>query len=94
MTGSFVSAYLYSNHYEGDVKLDAETLQTVLGILGTVWVSSAITFLSVMNRKYLHTFYSLDTASDYKRKCFLSAGEDQDDLKSKVLKDHPDVYRT
>ena len=92
MAGSVGSFYLYSTHYEGDIKLDAETLQTVLGVLGTVWVSSAIAFLSVMNRKYLHTFYNFDTASDYKRKCFLSAGEGQDDLKRKLLRDHPDIY--
>ncbi|GMH86951.1 hypothetical protein TrST_g4851 [Triparma strigata] len=94
MAGSVGSVYLYSTHYEGDIKLDAETLQKVLGVLGTVWMSSAIAFVSVMDRKYLHTFYSLDTTSDYKRKSFLSAGEDQDYLKSKILKDQPDVYRT
>ena len=95
LVGSVASVALYnSNYYDQDVKLEVETLQTVLGVLGTVWMSSAIAIVSVMDRKYLHTFYSLDMASDYKRKCFLSAGEDQDDLKSKVLKDHPDMYRT
>ncbi|GMH67149.1 hypothetical protein TrST_g14100 [Triparma strigata] len=95
LVGSVASVALYnSNYYDQDVKLEVETLQTVLGVLGIVWMSSAIAIVSVMDRKYLHTFYSLDMASDYKRKCFLSAGEDQDDLKSKVLKDHPDMYRT
>ena len=94
MVGSGASVYLYSTHYEGADKLNRETLQTVLGVLGTVWVSSAFAFVSVMNRKYLSTFYNLDTASDYKRKCFLSAREDQDDLKSKLLTDHPDIYRS
>ncbi|GMI02698.1 hypothetical protein TrVE_jg6934 [Triparma verrucosa] len=90
MAGSFVSAWLYSNHYEEDDKLDTETLQTVLSVLTAFWITSAASFVACMNRSYLHTFYSLDTTSDYKRKCFLSAGEGQDDLKSKILKDHPD----
>ena len=94
MAGSGASVYLYSAHYEGDDKFDAETLQTVLSVLGTVWVSSAFAFVSVMNRKYLSTFYNFDTASDYERKCFLNAREDQDDVKNDLLTNHPDVYHT
>ncbi|GMI14562.1 hypothetical protein TrVE_jg10532 [Triparma verrucosa] len=33
-------------------------------------------------------------SSDYERKCFLNAREDQDDVKSDLLTDHPDVYHT
>ena len=100
MAGSVGSVYLYSNHYsvgdEGDdtEKIDAETLQTVLGSLSVIWLASAVTFISVMNRKYLSTFYNFDTVSDYERKCFLNAREDQDDVKSETLADHPDVYHT
>ena len=94
MAGSVGSVYLYSAHYEGDEKLDVETLKTVLGILGAVWVSSAVTFTLVMRRKYLSTFYSLDTASDYFRKICLNAREDQDDVKSDVLNYHPDNYKS
>ncbi|GMH78487.1 hypothetical protein TrST_g4778 [Triparma strigata] len=95
LVGSVASVALYNSHYnDEDVKLDAATLQTVVGILGIVWVSSAIALVSVMNRKYLSTFYNFDTASDYERKCFLNAREDQDDVKSDLLTDHPDVYRT
>eukprot|EP00519_Triparma_laevis_P013328 CAMPEP_0182492156 /NCGR_PEP_ID=MMETSP1321-20130603/1371_1 /TAXON_ID=91990 /ORGANISM="Bolidomonas sp., Strain RCC1657" /LENGTH=135 /DNA_ID=CAMNT_0024694563 /DNA_START=108 /DNA_END=512 /DNA_ORIENTATION=- len=94
MAGSIISVSLYLTHYQGDNKLDADMLHTVLGSLGAIWLVSAVTFISVINRNYHNTFYSLDTTSDYKRKCFLSAREDQDDLKSKILKDHPGVYRT
>ncbi|GMH84634.1 hypothetical protein TrST_g812 [Triparma strigata] len=94
MTGSFVSAYLYSNHYQDDDKLDTESLQAVLGSLSAIWVLSALSLVLVMDRKYLSTFYNFDTASDYERKCFMNAREDQDDLKSELLTDHPDMYRT
>ena len=94
LVGSIAIVYFYSNHYSEDSKLSAETLQTVWVSLGAVWIMSAMAFTLAMDRNYLHTFYNFDTASDYKRKSFLSAGEGQDDLKSKILKDHPDVYRT
>ena len=92
MAGSIISVSLYLTHYQGDDKLDADMLHTILGSLGAIWLVSAVTFISVINRNYRNTFYSLDTASDYKRKCFLSARGDQDDLKSKILKDHPGIY--
>ncbi|GMI02553.1 hypothetical protein TrLO_g8533 [Triparma laevis f. longispina] len=47
-----------------------------------------------MKREYLHSFVSLETASEYNRKVVLNLRVDQDDLKSTVvLKIHPDVYR-
>jgi hypothetical protein len=93
LASSFVSSHLYSKHYEeGDNKLDANTLQTVLAVMCAIWITSLITFVSVMNKKYLRTFYNLDTASEYNRKIVLNYREDQDEYKQGALTDHPDIY--
>ncbi|GMH82328.1 hypothetical protein TrST_g12551 [Triparma strigata] len=91
--GSFVAAHLYSNYYEGTTKLSDETLKNVLVTLSVVWLVSAVSLVSVVKKDYLRTFYSLETISEYKRRCLMSFREDQEDLKSKVLKEHPDVYK-
>ena len=91
LVSSFVSSHLYSKRYEGDDKLDANTLQTILAVMCAVWITSLITFVSVMKKKYLRTFYNLDTASEYNRKCVLNYREDQDEYKQGALTDHPDI---
>ncbi|GMH93488.1 hypothetical protein TL16_g12643 [Triparma laevis f. inornata] len=64
----FVSVYLHLTYYEeGDTKLDVETLQAILGSLCAIWLTSAVAFASIMKRKYLRTFFSLETASDFNR---------------------------
>ena len=68
MMSCFVSSWLYSNYYDKDDKLSDETLQTVLSVLGAMWITSAVTFTLVINRSHLQTFYNLDTASDYCKK--------------------------
>ena len=87
-----MSVHVYSTYYNEDVKLNNETLQTVFGSLVAVWFVSAVTFALVIKRKYLHTFYDMDTASTYNRKAFLHLREDQDLEKSVALADHPDIY--
>ena len=71
-----MSVHVYSTYYNEDVKVDDKTLQTVLGSLVAIWFVSAVTFALVIKRKYLHTFYDMDTASIYSRKYFLKLGED------------------
>ncbi|GMH96203.1 hypothetical protein TrST_g13193 [Triparma strigata] len=93
VVGSFLSVYAYSNYYDEDEKIDGETLQTTLGSLVSIWFVSAVTFALVIKREYLHTFYSMETASAYNRKNFLHHKEDQDDKKKGVLSLHPDVYK-
>ena len=87
-----MSVYAYSNYYNGDEKIDGETLQTALISLVAIWFVSAVTFSLVIKRKYLHTFYDMDTASTFNRNVFSSLREDQDLEKSYVLTIHPDVY--
>lgn len=50
-------------------------------------------FISVINKKFLRTFYSVETASNYHRTLYSSRRVDQDELKSKALSAHPDVYK-
>ena len=83
---------MYSTYYNEDVKLDDKTLQTVLGSLVAIWFVSAVTFALVIKRKYLHTFYDMDTASTFNRKAFLHLREDQDLDKAGFLTIHPDIY--
>ena len=64
----------------------------MLGSLVAVWFVSAVTFALVIKRKYLHTFYDMDTLSTFNRKAFLHLREDQDLKKSEYLTLHPDVY--
>ena len=88
-----MSVYAYSNYYNGDEKLDDETLQNALISLVAIWFVSTVTFASVIKREFLHTFYDMDTASTYNRKAFLHLREDQDFEKSWSLTVHPDVYK-
>ena len=84
---------MYSTNYSKEDKLDDETLQTVLGSLMAIWLLSFVTFASVINREYLHTFYDMDKTSSYNKKWFQSQREDQDLEKSTIFTCHPDVYK-
>ncbi|GMI00288.1 hypothetical protein TrLO_g11347 [Triparma laevis f. longispina] len=94
LVSSFVSVHLYSTYYnlDEDNKLDADALQVILGSLCAVWIISLLAFISVVNWKYLRTFYNMDTGSEYNRKSFLSYKNDQEHLKAKILKVHSGVY--
>lgn len=84
---------MYTTHYDGPAKLDEGTLQVALGSLYAIWLISLIAFASVIKHKHIHTFYSLDTASDFNKTRFLSLREDEDESKSITLKWHPDIYK-
>ena len=65
LAASFVSASLYSSHYEVDgdsTKLSNDTLKAILASLYSVWFISGVVFIAVIKREYFHTFFSLDTA--------------------------------
>lgn len=68
--GSFVSAYLYTG-YESDEddipKRDDDTLWMALGSLYAIWFASLVAFMSVVDRKYLHTFINLQTKSSFNK---------------------------
>ena len=96
VVASFVSLYLYANHYEEEEenegeKLNNATLQFVMAILCGSWIVSAGVFFSSVKREYLHSFWSFDSTSSFRRKLFLSYCEDEDESKSRFLKSHPDT---
>ncbi|GMH95951.1 hypothetical protein TrST_g6062, partial [Triparma strigata] len=94
---SFVSSSLYLSHYnegEGDTtKLSDDTLKTILASLYSVWFLSSVTFIAVIKREYLHTFFSLETASDFSKRFYLDLREDQEETKGAMLSYHCDVYK-
>ena len=47
-----------------------------------------------MKRKYLRTFYSLETASDFNRAKFSTLRDDQDEEKSEMILFHPHIYQS
>ena len=98
LAASFVSASLYSSHYnegeEDTTKLSDDTLKTILASLYSIWFISAVAFIAVINREYWHKFFSLDTASDYNKRFFVNLRDDQDEAKSSMFSCHPDVYKS
>ena len=92
LASSFVSSHIYSKHYEGDDKVDVSTLEAILAVMCAVWIASAVTFISVINKKYLRTFFSFEDAKTYHRRIVLNLRDDQEELKSGALTDHPDIY--
>ena len=97
LAASFVSVSLYSSHYEGDgntTKLSDDSLKAILASLYSVWFISGVVFIAVIKREYWHTFFSLDTASDYNKRFFVNLRDDQDEAKSSMFSCHPDNYKS
>ncbi|GMH67918.1 hypothetical protein TrLO_g3040 [Triparma laevis f. longispina] len=90
--GSFVAAYLFTSHYEGEVKIDDTILRAVLGSLYAAWIISATVFVLSIKRKFLATFFNTLTASQFKKQNISTLREDQDNLKSLVFYSRPDIY--
>ncbi|GMI00185.1 hypothetical protein TrVE_jg8506 [Triparma verrucosa] len=93
---SFVSARLYSDHYdeggEDTTKVSDDTLKAILASLYSVWFISGVVFM--IKREYLHTFISLETESDKEKRFFVNLRDDQDEAKSSMFSCHPDVYKS
>jgi len=97
----FVAAKLYLKYYdgafdmEGEVlggnrKLEAEMLWAgLLGLLGIFLVSS-LSFVGLMDRKYLHTFFGLTTGPQYSEIRFRTAKTDEQRIET--FGRHPSYY--
>lgn len=68
--GSFVAAYLFTSHYEGEVKIDDTILRAFLGSLYAAWFISATVFVLSIKRKFLATFFNTDCLPVQKAKYF------------------------
>ena len=58
--------------------------------LYAIWLLSLLSFIWVIKKSYLHTFFNLETASEFQRKTVMSL-KDQDDIKASYFFSHPDV---
>lgn len=92
LAASIFLTYQYLNHYNGETKIDKETLQSVLVGVYSVWFISSVALVSTMKRQYIRTFFSFDTSRDYNSKFVLSLREDQEELKSTIFDGHPNLY--
>ncbi|GMI15339.1 hypothetical protein TrLO_g10512 [Triparma laevis f. longispina] len=101
LVGSLVLAYIYSNYDDDEegvnIEIDDDTLKATLINLYSVWLFSIVCFVSVINKKFLLTFYNFDNTSDYRRKMFLALRDDQAETKSSIILTltlaHPDTFR-
>jgi hypothetical protein len=82
----FVSARVYTTHYEGPGKLASTHVYAFFGTLSGLWVVAVIGFLLSINREYVSTFVSFDTGSAYIIRLF-SEAEGNDARRVKIL-DH------
>ena len=80
----WVSASLFIDNFEGDSKLDGSTIFLFLGVLLSLWLSSAFLFFYKIKREYWTTFYSLETGGQNARAYFLE--NDDDGKKSLIFK--------
>jgi hypothetical protein len=90
--GCFVCGWLYVTYYDGPNKLDADVVWTCIIGLSILFFVALGVFLSVMNRDFLPTFFSTDTAATYNEKWFDGVPDGDDEMKSLIFGVHP-VYR-
>ena len=74
-----VSSFMYCQEFEGDIKLQCSSLMTTMGTLGGVWALAIAGLLLMMERKYIRTFFSFQTAAEYAVASFLDSLERGDD---------------
>ncbi len=60
-----VSVILYDRYFVGDAKISGRLLNGTVGVLVAVWLVAFFAFLLIIKRKYVHTFVSLQSGSDY-----------------------------
>jgi hypothetical protein len=70
-----VSVILYDRYFVGDAKISGPFLYGIVGALVAVWLVAFCAFLLIIKRKYVHTFVSLQSGSDY----IISYFRDNDD---------------
>jgi hypothetical protein len=60
-----VCVILYDRYFVGDAKISGQFLYGTVGALVAVWLVAFCAFLIIIKRKYVHTFVSLQSGSDY-----------------------------
>ena len=81
--------YVQDDGSEGGNRLRGGLVWTLISGLSGLFVASSLVFLAVINREFMHTFTSTDTAATYNRKWFTGIGDGDDESKSQVFGVHP-----
>jgi hypothetical protein len=86
------SCVAYWHFYDGEDKIDDAPLFISLAVLLGTWVVALITFLLSVDRAYLHTFVSTETAPQFARRRFAHfAGNDE--RRMEVFDNHAALWR-
>ena len=75
---TIVAAGLYCKYFDGPSKLSCPELLAAVGVLVVVWAAILIAFALTIDRAYLRSFVSLQTAEEHTRQLFKErAGNDE-----------------
>jgi hypothetical protein len=89
---AFASVALYAAFYVGEAKLEAAKLYAFVGTLTAVSIVSFGVLLLTMERKYVRTFFSAQTGSEYSMGLFLyNAGNDE--LRALIFRNNEELWR-
>jgi hypothetical protein len=86
------AALVYWQYYTGPGKIDAASLFAVIGGLVSLTLVSGVGLCLVMDRAFLHTFFSPKTGWQYAIEGF-SAFEGVDSARIRIFRTHPTLWR-
>jgi hypothetical protein len=90
------SVALYTAYYVGEAKVAAITLYAVVGTIAAVWAISFGVMLLTMDRKYVRTFFSTQTARDSVMDHFLDNDGDNDgneERRARIFYNNEELWR-
>jgi hypothetical protein len=89
---AFGSVALYTAYYAGEAKLEASTLYIVVSALAATWAVSFCVLLLTMERKYVKTFFAIQTGGEFIMNHFLdNAGNDE--LQVQIFSYNQELWR-
>jgi hypothetical protein len=89
---AFASVALYAAFYVGEAKLEAATLYALVSTLTAVSIVSFGGLLLTMERKYVRTFVSTQTGSEFMMSHFLD-NNGNDELRAEVFYKNQELWR-
>jgi hypothetical protein len=86
------SVALYTAYYVGEAKVAAITLYAVVGTLAAVWAIAFGVMLLTMDRKYVRTFFSTQTARGFVMDHFLD-NDGNDECRAQIFTNNQEQWR-
>ena len=86
------SVALYTAYYVGKAKVAAITLYAVVGTIAAVWAISFGVMLLTMDRKYVRTFFSTQTARGFVVEYFLD-NDGHDECRAQIFYVNEELWR-